>query len=318
MAVRYPLYYSGGNLRELSSAQLEDYITLARYQFFVEPSVRLSTFGLNTDFWTNTTLDGMPLTDTRLQAGAAATSVADDLDETDTDEPTTVTESYSGIIQNVKTALTEPVDSNSRRFPLYRNASGHLQAMTLTDMYDTFIDPAINTLTAADADDGQIGTYKVATTRPTGFSTGTLIFTDTRADTSLYAAADIPEALDQPVTVQSYYIYKRNPSFTVTEPTPLVYANSSSNIQQYAYSDFFEVILRDLITYAAANKTGYKIRYNINGSGITRGTGMTDTILDGSGNFQELFVDADDYRAQEFPNGSPITASTYYLKINRV
>ena len=30
---------------------------------------------------------------------------------------------------------------------------------------------------------------------------------------------------------------------------------------------------------------------------------MVDTRLNGSGNYQTRFVNADDYRAQEFPNG---------------
>ena len=44
---------------------------------------------------------------------------------------------------------------------------------------------------------------------------------------------------------------------------------------------------------------------------------MTDTRLNGSGNYQTRFVGADDYRAQEFPDGSPQTINTYYLKINK-
>ena len=44
---------------------------------------------------------------------------------------------------------------------------------------------------------------------------------------------------------------------------------------------------------------------------------MTDTKLDGSGNYQTRFVNANDYRAQEFPNGTAVTANTYRLRINR-
>ena len=52
------------------------------------------------------------------------------------------------------------------------------------------------------------------------------------------------------------------------------------------------------------------------GSGQTRGSGMADTILDGSGNYQTR-QENDDYRAQEFPNGSVTTANTYNLYINK-
>jgi hypothetical protein len=44
---------------------------------------------------------------------------------------------------------------------------------------------------------------------------------------------------------------------------------------------------------------------------------MGDTRLNGSGNYQTRFVNANDYRAQEFPNGSATTINTYYLKINK-
>ena len=42
---------------------------------------------------------------------------------------------------------------------------------------------------------------------------------------------------------------------------------------------------------------------------------MNTTLSGGSGNYQTRFVSADDYRAQEFPNGTPSTANTYVFKI---
>ena len=44
---------------------------------------------------------------------------------------------------------------------------------------------------------------------------------------------------------------------------------------------------------------------------------MGDTRLNGTGNYQTRFVNADDYRAQEFPDGTPTTINTYYLRINK-
>ena len=67
-----------------------------------------------------------------------------------------------------------------------------------------------------------------------------------------------------------------------------------------------------------ASTGGYKIRYNINGSGTNRGSGMADTRLTGgTGNYQTRFVNTNDYRAQEFPDGTPTTINTYYLKIQK-
>ena len=44
---------------------------------------------------------------------------------------------------------------------------------------------------------------------------------------------------------------------------------------------------------------------------------MTDTKLDGSGNYQTLQAGVDDYRSQEFPNGSAGTINSYNLRINK-
>jgi len=37
----------------------------------------------------------------------------------------------------------------------------------------------------------------------------------------------------------------------------------------------------------------------------------------GSGDYQTRYVNTDDYRAQEFPNGTSTTINTYYLNINK-
>ena len=83
----------------------------------------------------------------------------------------------------------------------------------------------------------------------------------------------------------------------------------------------FESLLQGWIRYTAASSAdGYSISYNLgtSGSGNTRGSGMGDTRLNGSGNYQTRFVNTDDYRAQEFPDGTATTISnTYYLRINK-
>ena len=44
---------------------------------------------------------------------------------------------------------------------------------------------------------------------------------------------------------------------------------------------------------------------------------MVDTRMNGS-NYQTRFVNANDYRAQEFPGGSATTVATYNLRIRRI
>ena len=53
------------------------------------------------------------------------------------------------------------------------------------------------------------------------------------------------------------------------------------------------------------------------GTGTSKGSGIVDTRLTGSGNYQTRQVNNDDYRAQEFPNGTSATINTYFLKIQK-
>ena len=59
----------------------------------------------------------------------------------------------------------------------------------------------------------------------------------------------------------------------------------------------------------------FKIETSSSATGTTCGSGMEDTRLNGSGAYTKYHAGgAGDYRAQEFPNGSAETITTYYLK----
>jgi len=308
MAVRNPLYEVSGNLREMSTAMVDSIVDQVVYQYSLNPSVTLSVVSSGGNLGT--------ITDTRKKAGAYSTSATSYPSEATTAEPGTVTVNYSKI--NSSTASVSPTTDTGKTWPVYYNASGQLQAMTLTDIKDTFLHPAIDLLTAATTTSDQAGTYHISSSSSVTGSTlvsATPVFSDTRADTSLYTAGGIPETLDQPTTITNYYLHRVNgsaPSFTLP-----YYINASNNIQQFT-SATFNSLVQEWIRYTAASSAdGYSISYNLgtSGSGNTRGSGMGDTILNGSGNYQTLFVNADDYRAQEFPNGTAVTANTYYLRI---
>jgi len=289
----------------MSDAQLNQIRARVAYTYSLNPSVTLSVVSSGGDLGT--------YSDTRRTAGAYRTFTTRFPTEGETNEPGTVTVNYSRIDEAVA-AVSEPTDTNSRLYPLFNN-SGNLQSMSRTDMYDTFILPAIDTMTTGSTGTSQAGTYRIHTS--TSLSGHTLIsstpvFSDTRANTGAYTAGGIPETLDQPFTVTNFYLFRINGS--ATSYTTPVFLRSDNDIQTYS-SGNFDNILQDLVRYAAASKTGTRIRYSINGSGSNRGSGMTNTVLNGSGNYQTRFVNSNDYRAQEFPNGSAITANTYFLRI---
>ena len=309
MTVRTPLILDGSNnLIEMSTAQINAVKNRCRYLYGGNPSVTLSRVASSGNI-------SPTMADTRKTAGASSASVTTYPAETTTAEPGTVTVNYDRISQTT-TDTTASADTNSIAFPIYRTSSNHIQAMTLTDVYDTFIYPAIDTITGAV---GQPGTYRIHTsTALTGYTavSTNIIFKDTRADTTLYSAGAIPETLDQPTTVTNYYLLKAN---NIAEPSiekMLFIRNSDKNIEEYTHAEM-DVILENSIRHVASDVTGSKIRYNVNGTGTNLGTQINDTRLNGTGDHQIRFVNANDYRAQEFPNGTATTISSWQLRVNQ-
>ena len=146
------------------------------------------------------------------------------------------------------------------------------------------------------------------------------MFTDTRADTSAYTAGGIPETLDQPTTITNYYLHRRNQGSDgfSSLAVPLIIADSGQTLTAQTTESVIEGLFTEWIRETASESTdGYKIVYSMATSGgNTRGTAMVDTRLNGAGNYQTL-QSGDDYRSQEFPNGSAATITTYNLRITK-
>ena len=387
MAIRAPLYYDAGNLREMTSGEVDEIITQAIYQYSIAPSVVLSVVSSGGTVGS--------ITDTRQQAGAMSTHNSSFPSEATTNEPSTVTITYDKIQQTLNSG-SAPTDSG-KTWPVYRTAGNDIQAMSLEDVQDTFIHPAIDKLVAATLGTDQGGTYHINTATSVAGSTlvdATPIYVNTQADTTAYTGdaaglgqnfdksysslgasgtntitvnnvtdlevgmtifrqdnSTLPdkstspttiteivgttltlsqnftsqasgtytigaEAIDQPTTMQEYFLHRVDGVDNTLTKVPVFVRASDNDIQEYT-EVAFETLLADHIKYtAAASVDGYKIEYSFI-TGVNRGSGMADTILTGSGDYQTHQVDGDDYRAQEFPNGSPTTANTWYLKINK-
>ena len=308
MAVRTPLINDSGNIKEMTSTQVDEIVDQVVYQYSLNPGVTLSVVGSGGNL--------SSISDTRLQAGAVSTSVTAFPSEATTAEPSTVTVNYQRL--NSANASLTPTADTGKTWPAYYNSSGAIQAMSLTDVKDTFLHPAIDLLTAGSTTTQQAGTYTIATSTTLSGATNvstTPIFSDTRADTTLYTAGGIGETLDQPTTITNYYLHRIDGSNT--SYTAPFFINASNHLQEFDTTTF-NSLLQEWIRYTAASSTdGYAISYSLgtSGSGNTRGSGIVDTKLNGSGNYQQRFVNANDYRAQEFPNGTPTTINTYNLRI---
>ena len=313
MAVRAPLYLDGSNdLVEMTSAEVDAWEQYMCYLYGASPSVTLSQVSSSGTLGT--------INDTRMQAGAQSTSATSTPTEGTTAEPSVVTVGNAKISE--ARASVSPTADSGTTFPVYYTGSD-VQAMTLQDVKDTFLYPAIDRLVSGTESNDTAGTYTITTSSSaaTGYTnvSTTPVFIDTRANTGAYTAGGIPETLDQPTTITNYYLHRRNAVDPVWAnlKTPL-YINGDNDLQQFAEGTFDTLFQNWMREIASEDTSGtYRISYSFS-SGTNRGTGMADTRLNGSGNYQTRFVGLDDYRAQEFPNGSAATIATHYLKITKI
>ena len=326
MTVRTPLYWNGSEIQEMTSAQVTEIVNRVSYAYSTNPAVTLSVVSSGGDLGT--------LQDTFLVAGTQSTSTTAFPPETTTSEPTVTTFfTFSRISQSVDSISSYTLPATG--YPVYYNNNG-IREFTADDFYDTFIDPAISNLISSSTGTAQAGTYTIHTsTSLSGHSlvSSTPVFIDYRAPSgqayidsviaeSGYGAGTIElvnylasaSGRDQREVINNYYLFVCNGSANSYQQPLHITSNADLKIHS---TTTFDSILSTAIRYYVASDTGSKIRYNYDGNGNTRGSVMVDTRLNGSGLYLESQFTADDYRAQEFPDGVAQTISSYRLKINR-
>ena len=313
MAVRAPVYVDGNNdLIEMTTAEVTEWVNSVCGNYGNSPSVTLT---VDTGSAQNLTA----MVDTRTQAGATSQSSTAFPNEATTAEPTTVTVTYDRVGQTK--ASVSPTTDTGTTWPCYINGDNDIQAMNIADIKDTFLHPAIDKLISGTESATTAGTYTITTsstaaTNYTRVSTDA-VFLDTRANTGAYTSGGIPETLDQPTTITSYFLHRRDAEAVTPSRMPL-FITGDNDLQTFTESAMDVLFTEWIRETAAESSDGYQISYTIetSGSGNTRGSAMVNTKLDGSGNRQTRQV-GDDYRAQEFPNGTAQTISTYNLRINK-
>ena len=336
MAVVYPLYFSSGNLRKVSPSQLsdqQDYGTTlwgkAAYR-----SVNLSYVASNGAL--------RRMLDTRDTAGDLGnednainnTSFSSNTPDATTDAGASTT------YDHIDSTLDSSFSLSGLNYPVYRNSDGNLQIMTSSDVRDTYIDQIIDNLVSSTERGGQ---YRIST-NPTTLANHTLmssspVFIDKRFKKSIHGglAPDASAAernqdilplsdVDQPSdAIESYYLYRRDEQTAGSFQRPLFWTGSALKV----YSDAeWENFLGTQLAVAAYGGTGYRIRYEVNGSGEDAGTfptnlkqaimgsAMVDTTLNAS--VQINNQDDDIYRSANLPTGVAETETTYTLQIYRV
>lgn len=299
MAVRRPLYNLSGDLKEMSDSMIDSIIDRTVYQYSQSPSAALSVGSGNIS----------SLVDTR-KIASTVTSHPSSFQTPGSLGDTSVT--YNRL--RLTSSASTPTSDTGKTFPVY-NDSGNIRAMSLQDMKDTFLHPAIDLLIGSNTSNSQAGTYTLHTSTSLSNHTrvsSTTVYTDTRYN----GTTNVSSTRDRPSTVTNYYLFRRTWSGSAPSYTSPMYITGSNDIQEYTTSNF-DTLISNWIKHTAASSTdGYKINYNINGSGTTRAT-MTDTRLTGN-TTNTLFVNADDYRSQRFPAGSSSAVSTYQFKIRKL
>jgi len=321
MAVVKPLFInSDNNLQEMTDAQVLLHKQKAIYQYSLDPSALLTVVS-------NSGANMAAITDTRLQSGVSVVSVSADPSASTSAPSATTDVSFDKINFAYDTSSGQTEDNDNRAFPIYRNSDGDIRAMSLSDMKDTFLHPAIDLMVVADTDNDDsnvAGTYRIHTVSSlTDFTevsgAGTAIFTDTTS--TGFAAGSIGTAgstqTGSSSTVQNFFLMRRNGTDVDTNSIKLAQINSDGNIQEY--SDGGTELLGNWLKFTAGQSgDGYKITYAIGASvsGTQRGSAITNKQL-GSTVTSTTLVNTDDYRAQQFPSGSATVTNTYLFKINK-
>jgi hypothetical protein len=310
MATRTPVYFDGTDIVDMTSTQLENIYNYAKYLYSLDPSVTLSYVASGGNVGT--------INDTRNRSGVTqinAASYPTSQAVTSYNNVNPLTIGNARINQN-RTAFTLSVDSNNIKFPMYRDASNDLVAMTDSDFIDTFCVPALRTYRTTDTtEDSFGGIYHVQTA--TTFSGSTLvnaspIFTDTRNDG---LTSGTSQTQDQPTNAQEYYLFLKDFDSTnqknfdlpalVYDSTGDIYTDDSANLS---------TILSQMVRWTASHGVGGRITYQYTSGDAQRGVSITDTRLN-STSTNTAFGGADAYYAQTHPAGTAQTYNTYYLGI---
>ena len=312
MAVRRPVYLNNGNIQQMDDTMFGLLKDRFRYEFQQATTIGINVVSSGGNLGT--------MTDTRMQAGASTTRADRFSTEAETNEPSQVSISYSKMNMNVSTAPSITSDDGKRYF-CYIDDDANVQAMTYQDVLDSIVRPVIDELTNGSNTNQQAGPYFIDTNATASgdetLVSGTPVFIDTRANVSAYTSSGIGETQDQPTTINSYYLKKNTISSPSLSVLPLK-IRGDNDIQEFTLAEVNTIANELMRNETIDSAGGYKIRYNINGTGTNVGSGMIDTRLTGgSGNYQTRYVNTNDYRAQEFPDGTATTISTYFLKIQK-
>ena len=320
MAVRRPVYIFAdpngvpvtSDFYEYTDAYMEDILTFASYVHAQDPAVKLECNTSN-----GTLMPNQNFQDTYYIAGASTTRVDRFSTEAETPNVSMSTDTYNRIrvIDNQGTLPTS--DTNNLEYPLYLTAQSprQLRAMTRQDFIDTFVTPALPLFGGANANE-QGGTYFLSTSASPANATiiGSVpVATNSVANLSAYSSGGIGETQKQTTDV-NYWLAKVDYAATEFDPIeaslPMYFDAGTETIKAHTLASWVALLNPFLRYYLGGGDPNKEISYNINGNGTTQGAVFTDSRRTPTGTgYTTRFVNANDYRTQEFPTGTESTVA---------
>lgn len=320
MAVRRPVYLFAdptgvpvtSDLYEYTDAYMEDILTFASYVHAQDPAVKLECNTAN-----GTLMPNQNFQDTYYIAGASTTRVDRFSTAAETPNVSMSTDTYNRIrvIDNQGTLPTS--DTNNLEYPLYLTSQSprQLRAMTRQDFIDTFVTPALPMWGGANANE-QGGTFFLTTSASPANATiiGSVpAAVNSVANLSAYTSSGIGETQKQTTDI-NYWLAKVDYPATEFDPIeaslPLYFDAGTETIKAHTLASWTALLGPFLRYYLGGGDPNQQISYNINGNGTTQGAIFTDSRRTPTGTgYTTRFVNANDYRTQEFPTGTESTVA---------
>ena len=315
MTLYRPIVSDGNKrIKECSTATLNNMHARIAYLYVQNPTVILSVVASGGNI-------SPSMTDERYRSGTAKRNTTGNWpqvtsfpSEAQTGEPQLLTFTYDKISQSTNNHATIPTYSLK---PVRRDGTG-VREMSETDIIDSFIDPVVTNIVSGTSGSIAAGAYFINTATSISNCTnlGT-VYTDTKANVGGYAASGIGTAnTTQDIFTSTNYQLFRNDGSNIQDQTPLL-IDGTRGLRHMTWTEF-DNYFQPLIQAYIYGETGHTLRYNVDGNGTTKGSAMVNNVLSGvTGNFTTYKASANDYRAQEFPNGTNTTPDTYRLKVER-
>ena len=320
-------------IRETTLAEHNAMLGRISYLYQQNPPVELSVVASNGNISPN-------MTDTRYKSGTAARHTSGSWpartifpSEAATGEPQLVVGiTYDKISQTITpaTAFTNSDYQSLNIKPIWRQPDGVLREMTYPILLSYFIDPVISAMVSATGTGSSAGgSYYISTTSSVAGSTNLgIVFEDTFANVSGYLASNIGGAgsIQDVFSTTTYYLQRVDSGISTQGAgyrTPLCIdytanrKNQPAGLRHMTYAEF-DSLFEPIIQHVVTGEAGYRLSYNVNGNGTTQGTVIANTqLIGGNGNYTTYKATANDYRAQEFPNGTLVAVDTFELNLER-